>query len=394
MITKIKNIVTKCIHGFFYLMNIFLYIFSFPLALLIYSGKEYWLISEIDFDARDNGFAFFKYLREEKREINTIYVISKRNVSYDKVRILGETLEPYSYKHLLIFIAAKYFLSTLINGLTPSPYLDKFLGKYHVFHSKCINLNHGIDKDLYPFAFKSIAKKDLVIAGAFPEYKFILDNYGYSKSEVAYTGLARFDDLYNFRDYKKKITIMPTWRRWLSNLSIQEFCKSDYFVNWMKLLHSPFISKLSSQGYEIYFYIHPVLNKFIDAYRLLPPQINICSSKDNNLQTIILESMLLITDFSSVFFDFAFMGKPIVYYQFDEERFFEQHYLKSSYFSYRLNGFGPVCTYYDALIKELNYYFDNHFHNKKIYLDRADTFFRLHDNKNCERIFAAVSNIK
>ena len=35
---------------------------------------------------------------------------------------------------------------------------------------------------------------------------------------------------------------------------------------------------------------------------------------------------MLITDYSSVYFDIAYMRKPIIFYQFDEEEFRRKHY--------------------------------------------------------------------
>ena len=36
-------------------------------------------------------------------------------------------------------------------------------------------------------------------------------------------------------------------------------------------------------------------------------------------------SALMITDYSSVFFDFVYQKKPCIFYQFDKKDFFEKH---------------------------------------------------------------------
>ena len=43
-------------------------------------------------------------------------------------------------------------------------------------------------------------------------------------------------------------------------------------------------------------------------------------------QKILIKSSLLITDYSSVFFDFSYMKKPIIYTQFDYELHRKVHY--------------------------------------------------------------------
>ena len=39
--------------------------------------KDLWIVSERGIDARDNGYHFFKYLRNAHPEINSVYIISK-----------------------------------------------------------------------------------------------------------------------------------------------------------------------------------------------------------------------------------------------------------------------------------------------------------------------------
>lgn len=60
------RIFRKTWHGIIFILTIALFFVSFPLAFLLYGRKKYWLISEVDFDARDNGFHFFKYLNRER----------------------------------------------------------------------------------------------------------------------------------------------------------------------------------------------------------------------------------------------------------------------------------------------------------------------------------------
>ena len=53
------------------------YILKLIAAYIIGHNKyqDIWLISERGFDARDNGFVFYKYLRTKHPEINSYYII-------------------------------------------------------------------------------------------------------------------------------------------------------------------------------------------------------------------------------------------------------------------------------------------------------------------------------
>lgn len=50
-----------------------------------------------------------------------------------------------------------------------------------------------------------------------------------------------------------------------------------------------------------------------------------------------------VTDYSSVAMDVAYLGKPVVYYQFDYERFRTFH-LEEGYFHYEEDAFGPIAA--------------------------------------------------
>ena len=383
-----KRAVLKVIHGIEFLFVMFVYFISFPLAFLLYGRKHYWLISEVDFDARDNGYHFFKYLSKNHKEINSIYLISKNNPYFSRISDIGKTLEPKTYKHLLIFIAAQCKLSTLVHGCSPNSYLTKYLIKHHST-GKNIALKHGIFKNIHPNYFKENAHLDLICCGNKPEFEFVDSNFHYKKGVAQYTGLARFDALHDF-EVKKQILVMPTWRRWLDGVnSDKQFINSEFFKAWNSFFHSDFVS---STSYEIAFFIHPKINKHIGAFGELPSNVKVYSStKGDSLQELLKSSAILITDYSSVFYDFAYMKKPSLYYQFDEKQYFAEHYEKA-FFDYRTDGYGPVVSLEERLLFELNKMVNGGPLDDR-YLSRINGSFVLNDKNNCERIYQSIVSL-
>ena len=65
---------------------------------------------------------------------------------------------------------------------------------------------------------------------------------------------------------------------------------------------------------------------------------------DTSYQDLLNNSSVLLTDYSSVFFDFAYLKKPVIYYHPENDSY---HY-EGSYFDYETMGFGDV-----AIDKEL-----------------------------------------
>ena len=190
---------------------------------------------------------------------------------------------------------------------------------------------------------------------------------------------------------------MPTWRTWLDDVTFTDFKESAYFKAWIELLQSQIIIDAVNKGYEVYFYLHPKMNKYEEVLSLFPKNIRISTSKQENgdigIEALIFTSSMLITDFSSVFFDFAYAKKPAIYYQFDQEDFYKNHY-KKSYFDYVKDGYGPVCTNIDDLSKAFNKYIQNGCTIEEEYLKRIEDNFVLRDNKNCERIVKEIIKLK
>ena len=59
---------------------------------------------------------------------------------------------------------------------------------------------------------------------------------------------------------------------------------------------------------------------------------------------VFAESEMIITDYSSVAFDFAYLEKPVIYTQFDSEEFFNgEHVYTKGYFDYEHDGFGEIA---------------------------------------------------
>ena len=64
-----------------------------------------------------------------------------------------------------------------------------------------------------------------------------------------------------------------------------------------------------------------------------------------DIQNLLKDSALMITDYSSVFMDFAYMEKPEIYFQFDEDQFRSTHYAKG-YFDYKKDEIIGLCQRY------------------------------------------------
>lgn len=85
-------------------------------------------------------------------------------------------------------------------------------------------------------------------------------------------------------------------------------------------------------------------------------------------------SSILLTDYSSVAFDFGYLKRPVVYTQFDKERFYASHTYDEGYFDYERDGFGPVCTDLESTVDALITLIEQGCALAPCYLDRINRF--------------------
>lgn len=293
----------------------------------------------------------------------------------------------------MLFIAAKYRISTHIMGFSPNRY---FFFNYRRFipsrPTHNVFLQHGVTQNDHPQLYRENTNLDIFICGAKPEFDFIDKTFHYTNGEIKYTGFARFDALHDFKT-KNQILIMPTWRQFLAYNDNLEVKQSDFVKMWNSVLTNPkLIDFAEKSGVEIIFYPHIEMQKHLHFFNSHSAKIKIASFGEYDVQTLLKESKLLITDFSSVFFDFAYMHKPIIYFQFDEDAFYGKHYNKG-YFDFREMGFGKIVSETDTLVDEIISCAQDDFIISDFYKQRTDKFFPLHDKNNCKRIFDIIESL-
>ena len=343
--------------GFSEVKSIFYILLSYVLARFVHEDNL-WLVCERGTDARDNGLWMYRYIKQNHPEVNVKFIITSSSEDRKRIEQIhhdchseSEIIETNSFRHHLLMWKSKYMLSTHLLGCLP--YFEDHPGlKMWVVNripaTKMVWLQHGVIKD------------DL---------------------KIAYYGL------HDFRVKKKQILLMPTWRRWLN---AENFQASEFFQKYVSLLNNETLERLLEENdMNIVFYPHHEIQPYLRAFRknIKSSRIIIADKRIYDVQQLLKESALLVTDYSSVLFDFAYMYKPILFYQFDQAQCWTHHYSKGYFQS---NWLGYVAKCEDELVETLA-----HVIEKKMKLDaevanKILDFFPLHDTSNCERIFKEI----
>ncbi|KQH13086.1 CDP-glycerol glycerophosphotransferase family protein [Campylobacter coli] len=351
-----------------------------------------WLFADRDYEADDNAEHLYRYIMQNHPEQKIVFALRKESLDWERLEKEGFNLVEFgSLEFERIIKKASKVISS---------HSDEYLIRYITPRQQFIFLQHGVTKDDLSKWLNS-KKIDLFITSTKAEYDSIANDYNhykFGKKEVVLTGLARHDALLkNNQCNARQIIIMPTWRANIVGVALgsskrglqSDFTQSEYFQKWNLLLNSNILQKLCEKyDYTIVFNPHPNIIPYLKDFNI-PSYVKIANHNES-LQELFCNSSLMITDYSSVAFEMAYLNKPVIYYQFDHEEFFNSHTYQKGYFDYKKDGFGPVVEDEESLLKELENLLQNDCNPFGIYKDNIDSTFAFKDGKCCERIYKVI----
>lgn len=356
--------------------------------------RNLWLVSERGNDAGDNGYWLYRYLKENQPQINCAYVISKDSPDYEKVSQLGDIIHYRSFRHYLAYYCADFLIGTHIYPASPDLILFYHLGSAGIkARGKQVFLQHGITQANMEWMYYPTLKLDLFICGSVKEWEYINKTFNHPNGVVQYLGLCRFDALISPCEKKREIVLMPTWRgsRYPDG---EKFKETLYYKTFQSLLDSDKLALLLDKyNCKLIFYPHIEMQKNIGCFYSHSENVIMGTKKMFDVQTLLKESALIITDYSSIHFDAGYLEKPLLYYQYDEEIYYKNHYHRG-YFDFDTMGFGPVCRTETQLIDQIQQFLQSDFKVSEQSKKRVHEFFPVRDDENCERIFKAIQSLR
>lgn len=362
------------------------------------ANKKVWIIGDRVDASQDNGEALYRYLLENPlQDVKPYFVIDKDARDYQRLSKEFEILEYGSKKYNLMMLVCDKLILSQADDHMLRPFGDKYDFYKDILSFDLVFLQHGvIGTNLSNWLVKTNKNIKLFITTSENESDSIVNSYPYfySSNQVSITGLARYDLL----EEKKTsiITIMPTWRKELVEQKQKnknfEFKKSNYFIFYNKLLNSPeLLQVLKNNNIKLKFAQHPnmrlLFNNNFSGNDFIEVVNEVSYSK------LLSESQLLITDISSLFFDFSYMGKPLIYTHFDFEDLMNKSTYKVGYFNYETDGFGPVVKTVEETVNKIINYIEKGFAVEEEYQEKTSGFFMYQDKDNRKRIINEIGKI-
>ena len=381
------------------LCHIYCYLLSF-----FPKRKELWLFADRMHYAGDNGELMFHYVNQQKNpKVKTCFVIDETSPDFSRLQQLGRVISNRGKKYKLLFLRADKIIASHFDSANVYPLERHREYLKDLLRNKFIYLQHGVIKDdLSSHDSKLRTGVSGFVVSGLPEYESMINSpYGYLPQELWVTGLARHDTIYNCDPAKahKLVLIAPTWRNNLKDLHwssqdglilyTPEFKRTEFFRFYNALLQDErLLSVMRHKGYKGHFRLHPVLKHF--AGEFTTNDVFSVEEESPGYREEIESVSLLITDYSSTAFDYAYALKPCIYAQFDAVTFYQGHTYVPGYFNYQSDGFGPVCFDYESTVQTIIATIEGGCVLEDKYRVRVESFFAYRDGKNRERIYREI----
>jgi len=354
----------------------------------------------------DNAKYLFEYLHNETK-INAVW-ISKNEVVVAELRLKGfnayhERSSKAKYFSTIAKVAVITHRGNGDNGDLPFYFFSK--------QTKIIQLWHGIplkkiayddrifrsidNKNTINYKIKSLIKNiffpflnyvhqpSMIIALGEETQDIFSRAFRVSKDKVKITGYPRYDILIKNRTIEvkeKKIIYMPTFRGAVgSNFTLYgfDFTNIDTF--------------LKDLGLKLDIKLHTFNRPSEELLNKINKSNNISILDDVEIYETIHEYSILITDYSSIFFDFLLLDRPIIFAPFDKDIYLKKD--REFYFNYEDITPGPKAKNWNDILKYIKLFNDS----KDIYRQDRDKiknrFHKYIDTKNCERTYKEILRI-
>lgn len=378
----------------------FLFRLLYDVTIPFFKKKKIWLMYDKLYKGGDSCEYLYRATAKNKDGITKYYIIDKNTSDYKSLKADGyKPVATRSLKHRLAFLHSDIVLITNSNLFPFNGYnmdRSRFIRGLTNFGSMC--LQHGLTVQKCAMAQQRIIDntKRYFIASKYEQGNLEHHAYNYKGFDIIkLTGIGRYDGLIN--NDQKQILLSPTWRMYnampvTSSEGVQreynpEFKHTVYYKIYNDLINNEkLLSCAKKNGYKIKYLLHPILSSQLKDFKPGDGAEVIASVGDLSYEKILTESSLMVTDYSGVQFDFAYMKKPLVYFHPSQ---LPAHYDDGCFF-YDTMGFGEICTESDQLVDTLCEYMESGCKMSQKYIDRVDDFYNFDDHNNCERIYKEI----
>lgn len=342
----------------------------------------------------DNPRAMYEYMVKSKPGLKMYWSVDRNSLnSFENLDV--KSVRRFSIKWLFLMARAKYWISNSRLPLwIPKPKQTIYIQTWHGTPLKRLAADMdevympGTNTAQYKENFLKEANKwDYLISPNAYSTEIFKRAFQFDK-QVIESGYPRNDFLFysnnekeikqlkrriNLPENKKVILYAPTWRD--NQFYGRGKYKFDVQMDFKRLQEE------LGDRYIILLRLHYLIAEELDLTDYEDFVFDFSGYED--IRELYLMADLLITDYSSVFFDYANLKRPMIFYVYDIESY--RDHLRGFYFNLEENAPGPLVKTTEGIIKEIvnieenGFVYDELFYNQFCYLEDGNATERVID---------------
>jgi CDP-glycerol glycerophosphotransferase len=340
----------------------------------------------------DNSRYLFEYINKNHSEIRAVWVTDSLDVINELNAKNYEVYKRYSVQSILIGLRAKYSIFVQANIADCMAFLNnKNTFNIQLWHGMPLK-KIGFDDSISIVKYRKSNLKELIFPFLRIKYSLIIsssmeDKVNFSTAfmgqykSISITGYPRNDALFNIKKTDNFIiTYLPTFRDSAHN-SVDLFSPYNFDIELWE-------QKFLDLNVTLNIKMHPVnkpksilLSTFKDCKR-----IRFIDEMD--AVEILSNTDILITDYSSVYFDYLLLDKPIIFSPFDYEKYVTKD--REFYYNYHEVTPGPKCRDWTEVLEWIERFKkDSMLYSEKRKKVRGK-FHKYQDARSCERVYGEI----
>lgn len=392
-----------------------IFCFVFRVINNLIPKKENQILFESIPDFADNANSFFHYLENKNKEIpkkySLIWLINDKKFVEELNKKGIKAYSNFSFKGLYYLLRSKYLFLTHNTYARVKSKNQILINLWHGMPLKAIGFMENFKGYTDLSIMKNSFDADDVLIATSTVMKSALASCVYTDPrKIHLTGQPRNDKLFKIINKNKlskllkldlskyeNITIFcPTFRIWDYKNRVDGIPKKGNIFNFENYNETIFNKFLNENKMLLLLKFHPFEEKYFSSK---------LSKKDENenIQLITNEMLqryfldlydilgivdILITDYSSVYFDFLILNRPIIFTPTDLDV-----YSKKRGFLFEPYNFwtpGPKVINFNDFIKELKMCINNPNYYEKERITINNIVNKYQDDRSCERIYDLV----
>ncbi|CDQ38374.1 CDP-glycerol:poly(glycerophosphate) glycerophosphotransferase [Virgibacillus salexigens] len=382
--------------------NLLIKLYKFIFIIISFLPRKKYTIMFESFHGKqfsDNPRAIYEYLKEKYPNYKLYWSVDKK---YEEIfsSLNVPYIKRFSLKWLLIFGRAKYWI---VNSRLPlwihKPQKTIYIQTWHGTPLK--RLAADMDEVHMPGTNTTKYKENFIKEAS--KWDFLISPNAYSTEifkrafqfnrNVIESGYPRNDFLINANNQKsvndiKKVTNLPLDKKiilyaptWRDN---QFYAKGKYKFDLQMDLD--LLKEELGDEYIIVLRLHYLVAENLDLTGYEGFVYDFSHHED--IRELYLIADLLITDYSSVFFDYANLKRPMLFYVYDIEDYRDN--LRGFYFDFEQKAPGPLVKTTEEIINEVLAIKENGFIPSTITEEFYNSFCYLEDGQASKRVVENV----